>query len=267
MAKPTTSTKPAGKPTKAPPKLPTKAPAKAPTQAPTKPKPARTGALAAPVQVELTVDKALKKKWQQALEVLQGAKREGAGAFDRQWEAIGAIIEHDPPLYLAGGMATIKAFLETHVGENERTARRLIRVAKYASPAEENRYGISKLDAAISFIEAQLGQPVQGRLPVAFDALRIPVEKDAKTTTLPLEKCPVEQIQAATRALLRTKDKAPAKASPVVKAITKELQSTKWRGVTVRLAGGKVSFGGVPVDAFEDFVKSLARVRLPIQEG
>jgi len=232
-----------------------------------KPKPSRTGALAPPVHVDVEVDKALQKKWAQALDVLQDAKREGAGAFDRQWEAVGAIIEHDPPLFLAGGLSTVKAFLEKHVGENERTARRLVRVAKYASPAEEDKYGISKLDAAIGFIEAQIGGPAQSRLPVAFDALRVPVEKDGKTSHKLLEDSTVEEIHAATRKLQRAENKTPVKASPVVKALTKELQTAKLRGVTVRFAGGKVSFGGVPIEAFVEFVKGLARVQLPRSPG
>lgn len=259
MAKPTTKTK---GPQKAAPPLPAAAPKRR-----SKPKPARTGALAAPVHVDVEVDKVLKKKWTQALDVLQDAKREGAGAFDRQWEAVGAILAHDPPLYLAGGLSTVKAFLEKHVGENERTARRLVRVAKYASPAEEERFGISKLDAAIGFIEAQIGGPAQHRLPVAFDALRIPVEKDGKNGHKSLEDSTVEEIQSAARKLLRANDKSPVKTSPVVKALTQELQSAKLRGVTVRLAGGKVSFGGVPIEALGELSKALGRVKLPAEVG
>jgi hypothetical protein len=237
----------------------------APKRPRSRPKPSRTGLLAKPVRVDVEIDRTLKKKWLAALDALEDAKREGAGAFDRQWEAVGAILEHDPPLYLAGGLSTNKAFLERHVGENERTARRMVRVAKYASPAEENRFGISKLDAAISFIEAKIGAPIQGRLPVAFDALRIPAGKDNNAEHKPLADTTVEEIHAATRALLRAGKKSPVKASPVVKALTNELSSRALRGVSVRLAGGKVSFSGIPLDAFADFVKGLARVQLPAE--
>ena len=54
------------------------------TPAPRRPKPSRTGALAAPAHVDLKVDRALKRRWDEALEALLAAKREGAGAFDVQ---------------------------------------------------------------------------------------------------------------------------------------------------------------------------------------
>lgn len=230
----------------------------------TKPKPAHTGKLARPVKVEVSVDHELKAHWVSLLAKLEEAKREGAGAFDQQWEAIGAIVEHDPPLYLAGGFSTIRDFLEKHVGESERTARRFIRVAKYASPAEEAKYGISKLDRAIAYVEAKAGGPAKERLPVAFDKLKVPVDSGGKTSLVPLEKARVEDIEAATRKLVRESEKeAPVKASPLVKAVTAQLKSKALQGISVRISGGKLFLGAIAPESLEELSAALLKIKLP----
>src|SRR5262245_14170795 len=87
-----------------------------------RPRPKRTGLLAPkPAKIDLRVDRDLKRRWMQALEVVKEAKREGATAFDRQYETVGEILEHDPPLYLAGGYATERAFIREVLNEPERT--------------------------------------------------------------------------------------------------------------------------------------------------
>ena len=237
-----------------------------PEPAAQKPKPARTGMLARPAKVEITVDRALKDRWAALLAKLEDAKREGAGAFDEQWETVGAIVEHEPPLYLAGGFATVRDFLEKHVGENERTARRFIRVAKYASPAEEAKYGVSRLDRAIAYVEAKAGGPAKERLPVAFDKLKVPVEVGGKTTLVPLEKAQVADIEAATRKLLRAEDDAaPAKASPLVKAVIAQLKSKPLHGITVRASGGKLFLGAIAPESLADLSAALLRIKLPTE--
>jgi len=233
-----------------------------------KAKPGQPGKVAQPAKVEVTVDRALKDRWEELLAKLTDAKHEGAGAFDVQWETVGAIVEHEPPLYLAGGFSTIRDFLEKHVGENERTARRFIRVAKYASPAEEAKYGVSKLDRAIAYVEAKAGGPAKERLPVAFDKLRVPVESGGKTTLLPLEKAKVEEIEAATRKLLRVGDKAaPAKASPLVKVVAAQLKSKSLQGVTVRVNGGKLFLGAIPPESLAELSAALLRIEVGKLDG
>jgi hypothetical protein len=243
-----------------------KSPAKpAPPAAPKggKPRPSRTGLLARPVVVDLEVDRELRKRWQRALEVIKDAKREGASAFDVLWETVAEIIEHDPPLYLAGGVATAKDFLAQHLNETERTARRWMRVAKYASPAEEVRYGVSRLDAVIGYLEAKSGGALKGSLPVAFDKLKIPVDRDGKTVHLPLEEATVEAIHLATRKLNRAEQRPPRSASPALVAVTRELSKGKLRGVSARIAAGKLMLGAIPLDALADLADALRRMKLP----
>lgn len=198
-------------------------------------------------KVDLIIDQRLERQWKEALATLQAARREGSSAFDELWETVAFIVEHDPPLYLAGGFATTKAFITKHLGETERTAKRHMRIAKYASPAEETRYGLSKLDAALDLLQARTGGPPRARVPVDFTKLRIPLIPRPRegTRTISFAQATVAQIQAATRALTRTS--APrAKRSPVEKAILAALKGTPLSGVTVRLANGHITIGNIP---------------------
>lgn len=226
----------------------------------------KTRLAARPTEVKVEIDTALKKRWDELLKTIAGAKREGASAFDELWEAAAAIVEHDPPLYLAGGIATAKAFFAEHLGETERTARRNMRVAKYASPAEEARFGTSKLDAALAYIEAKSGGAPKGRLPVDFDKLRIPVDRDGGPASVPLLDATVQEVETATRKLTRKARGGNPKAPPVVKAVTALLDAGALRGVSVRLSGGKVSIGDIPVQALAKLGRALARFKPPSSE-
>ena len=241
--------------------------APAPPHRTTKAKPSRTRGLNRPVEVEVRIDRSLKRQWDEAVARVAGAKREGAGAFDELWETIGHIIEHEPPLYLAGGFSSAKQFLREHVGENERTAQRLIRVAKYASPAEEAKYGVSKLDAALSYIEANTGGTAKGRVPVDFAKLRIAVARDKTTSRIPLdiplEETSVEELRAAARKLHSTKDSPRASVSPEARAITNVLQAAGLEKIKVRIARGTVSLSAIPLATFAQLARALAKVKLP----
>lgn len=208
------------------------------------------------------MNKDLRDRWQRALDAVKDAKREGASAFDVLWETVAEIVDHDPPLYLAGGLATTKDFLAQHLNETERSARRWMRVARYASPAEEVRYGVSKLDAVIGYLEAKSG-PIKGSLPVAFDKLKIPVERDGKITQVPLEEATVEQIGTAARKLNRTGQKHPVRASPALLAVTRALSKGKLRGISAKISGGKLMLGAVPLDALTELADALRRIQLP----
>jgi hypothetical protein len=216
-------------------------------------------------RVTLQVDRTLKRRWQAELETLERARRTGASAFDDLWESVAAIVEHDPPLYLAAGIATTKAFLERHVGESERTARRMMRIAKYASPAEENRYGTSKLDAILDYVEAKTGGPLKTRLPIDLGAIRLPVRRRGKPARLGLDDLTVAEITAETRKLLRSSDSPRGKPSPVVRAVTTRLRGKKLGQVTVRIRGDKLYLGAIPLDALDELLRALRGVKLPSQ--
>ena len=119
------------------------------------------------------IDPALERRWNALYGIVHTAQREGAIEFDRLWETVGEIVDRE--LYLLGGFKDARDFFARELGENERNAYRFIRVARFASPTDEAKYGVTKLDAALSFIEAKIGAPLaHPPLPIAFDKLRFP---------------------------------------------------------------------------------------------
>jgi hypothetical protein len=211
--------------------------------------------------VELRVDASLKKAWRSAHSAVSAASREGMHAFDRKYEAVGEIINHDPPLYLAGGVATVGAFVAKYLpGEDVRSVLRNVRVAQYGSPDEENKYGTSKIDAAIDYLEAKNGAPAHGRIPVDFAKLRIPVRGNAHAKSVLFADATVQQIHDATRALGAPSKKS--KPSPVVVAIQK-LVPKQAKQMTVHFAGGYVSLSRIPVEDFATVLRALAKAEIP----
>jgi hypothetical protein len=208
--------------------------------------------------VRVPVDTKLRAAWKEQFARLERASREGAGAFDERYESAAAILEHNPPLYLAGGCATFRAFCEEYMHEDERSVRRNIRVAKYATPAQEQRHGTSKIDAALNYIEAKLGHPVEGALPVDLDRLKFD-DGDARVS---FADATTQQIQAATRALHRKGAKKKS-ASPVMTAFAKVLSGKKLATISVRVSGDHVSLGHIPIAAVADVARALAKVKIP----
>jgi hypothetical protein len=159
---------------------------------------------------------------------------------------------------------TAKAFIAAHFEEPERTAYRNVRVAKYASPAEEARYGVAKLDLVISYVEAKLGAPAKGRVPIDFAKVKIQVQRAGEERRVGIEEATAKEIADATRHLTRAAKKAPAKASPLVTAITKAFSKGPLRAITVRFSNGKLSFGGVAPAALPELCQTLASLKLPV---
>ena len=221
---------------------------KTPKKAPAKKLPAKT-----PADIRVPVDASLKKRYDVLRKQIEDAKAKGSRDWDALWEAAGAIVEHDPPLYVVGGYKNDREFFDQVIGENARNAYRNVRVAKFASPAEETKYGISKLDAALSYIEAKLGAPLaHPPLPVAFDRLRI-----GKNRVL-LENVRREDVEAATRELSKTAKKPTSSDERAAAAAFAKHPALK--GVRVRVRGGIVSFTGVPAASMEAFRKALGGV-------
>jgi len=242
--------------------MPTQKPMAKPAPRPTKLAPVRS-----PRDVKVVVDGKLKKLWDQTLGAINKAKGQGAEAFDELWEAVARAVEHDPPLYVLGGYASAGEFFVQVLQEKERTARRFMRVAKYASPHEEERYGTTVLDAALGYVEATAGGPLAGPLPIAFERLRIPVTRKGKEVRVPLSEATAEEIVKATRAVAAKKGKTRAAPNPIEEALGKALArnaATNTARATVR--AGVATFSGVPVASIASFAKTLAGVKLPVAE-
>jgi hypothetical protein len=206
--------------------------------------------------VQVKLDPKHKERFEALLAEMRGARRDEAGGFDAYWEAVGAII--DGELYIAGGHETADAFFKTEVKAPKRTAMRLVRVARYASPAEEAKYGTAILDLALAYIEALTGGPIKGKLPIAFDKLKIPVERGGKVIKAPLAEASLREIREATRALLVKGSKSRYRRPPGEEALAAALRAEKALAeVTVSLSDGRVRFGAVPFASLSLFARAI----------
>lgn len=184
--------------------------------------------------VTVKVDAGLKKLWTTALSRLKDASAQGARAWDVRYEAIADIVEHNPPLYLAGGMSTEAQFFEREVGESRQAAYRNMRVAKYASPADVERYTPTRIDLAITWVEARNHGPLNGHTPIAFDKLRFAFQQDGKTVTKGLADITASELQQAI-AQLKGHHVASKKASPVAQEVDALIKKAGVGGTTFSL--------------------------------
>ena len=190
------------------------------------------------------------------------AVREEASDFDRKWEAVADIVFATPPLYLAGGFSTDKAFFEQFLKVDRTTGSRKARVARLATAADLEKYGATKIDAVLDYIEATTGGPLKNRLPIALGELRIPVGAKGQSKKATLVDATREQIRAATRAL-KQKHGAATKTSPQATAIAKAIATAGLKGIDVVVHRGTFDLRAIPFDALATLARILATVKLP----
>ena len=219
-----------------------------------RPKQTTAGLSAPSPDVLVKVDAKLKALYERSLRAIDDATTRGMSAFDERWEAADAILSHNPPLYVVGGYKDAREFFREVMREEARTAFRWVRVARYASPREEETFGPTLLDAAISYIEAKYG-PVDGSLPVAFDRLKLPVRRAGAERKVPLSECTVLDVVAATRKLRKPKPNGRNRAADAFVESLGKVASLA--GVQVRERAGLVTFANVPVAALDRFLAAL----------
>ncbi|MFI5288454.1 MAG: hypothetical protein ACHQ17_02330 [Polyangia bacterium] len=202
------------------------------------------------------VDKQLKLLWQEASERLRQAAGNESGDWDAKWEAVGDIVQHEPPLYLAGGFKTTRAFIAASLpGENERSVRRAIRVARHFAPDDERKYGPSNLDALLDYLEAR-GPLGEAKVHPERQKVRIPEGK--RSRLVPFARVTVEQLHAATRA---ARGRQPSHEPPLVKTLRARLGKNGLRSLSVHFAAGHVSLGGIAPDKLIALGRALAKLR------
>ena len=201
----------------------------------------------------MKVDPALERAWTKAIAKLRSHRKHEADDWDKEWEEAGAIIEHHPPLYELGGYKNAAEFFRKELGVNERVGRAYVRVAEHATPADEQKYGVFLLDAALGFLEATHG-PLSRRVPVDFSRVRPGGKK--------LDACTVTFVKAQT-ARARGK-KAPRETTRFRDALSKVFANHPvFRTLRIGEAHGKISFHGVPNASVRTFADVVLEADLP----
>lgn len=212
------------------------------------------------------VDQALKSRWSEAISRYRKARAAETSSWDDRYEALGEIIDSDPPYYLAGGHKTVAAFLKAEVPDQDaRTVRTYIRVARYFDPKDEERHGISKLDALLRYLEASGGAPLAPK-KVSPDSQKIAVPKGKGLRTVPFAETSVQDLRAATRAAASRTGKQTTKVPPVVRELKALLSRAKLSEVGVRLRGDRIDLSGISVVRVAALGKALAAAKLTAEE-
>jgi len=209
-----------------------------------------------------TVDKKLKARWEQEFTRFTQAKGAETEGWDELYEALDAILNHDPPLYRAGGYKSARAFLKDHMkGQDIRTVQANIRVAKHFDPKDERAHGTAKLALLLDYLEASTGS---SELPAKLDPSQVRVEvKDGKSTRKArFPELSYDELRAAVRAAKGRRGQPVKTDSPAVRAIRKTLREGGWETVGVRGRGTRVDLTGIEVGQLPAIGKALARLKL-----
>ncbi len=191
------------------------------------------------------VNKVLKTKWEKAIATYRGARDAESSGWDDRYEALGDIIEAEPPLYLAGGYSTIKAFLAAEApGETERSVRRAVRVARHFDPADEAKHGVAKLEALLDYLAAHGGESkVPAKLDLSKQRVRLPQGKSYQMR--PFAELTLAELRRAARSKAGAGADDRANASPEVKRWKAVLVKAKLAQVAVSMRGGLLTFSGI----------------------
>lgn len=216
-----------------------------------------------PEDVAPKADPKRKARYAALAKSIKAARKDTLSNFDALYEAIAEVLDHE--LFLDGGFRSASQWIEEVVKEPARTVLRNARVAKYATPAEEERYGVAKLDSALDYIEAVAGGATKVRLPVRFDAIKIATTAaDGATKRLSLDEASVKDIEAARKKLVASHEPEEIeRRSPSERAIVKALREfASLASVTVSVSDAKLKLGELPLYALDDLRKALANVKL-----
>ncbi len=113
-------------------------------------------------------DAQLKRLFETAMKRLRGA----ATAHTR-YAIAASMMNHEPPLYRLGGYKTESAFIAHVLKEGRATAYRKLKVAALASPKQVARFGLTRLELAIRYIELQRHRRLERPTDIDFERLRI----------------------------------------------------------------------------------------------
>lgn len=220
---------------------------------------------------------AARRAYDALIEEIHDAERDELRGWDRKWEAVAKVL--DQRLYLLDPDApTAPAWMKKHMNEAYRTGFRNARVAALASPDEEQRYTITKIDLAYSIDEARQRadakkKGVEWEAPdkprkLALDTLRYTIEREGKRTQLRLEQISVAELRALQAAEAKDAGAPAARISQSARALIRVLAAEKaLRNVTVRERDNELSIERVRADQLNALGRVLSAFDVDPTEG
>ncbi len=210
--------------------------------------------------IVVKVDPNLKRLYQAALQALAAATAAGAVAWHRRYEAVASIVEHTPPLYMAGGFATDAAFFATILQEGRSSVIRNLKVVRLATPAEVAKFKAYNLSLAITYVEARDKAVVSKRGAIDFEKLKIQFKRGDKVITRTLETITrPEFLEAIAEHTGRVKAPKP---SPLAKAAIATVRGAGVEGLEAKATKTQLVLR-VPFDGLTALGKALVAFKPP----
>jgi len=165
-----------------------------------------------------------------------------------------------------GSYTSFADFVERALDMAPQTAYRFVAVARHFNAQVAERYGVTKLDAAIRYLHATAADERPGDVLAAEIRIRGP---HGRFRTLPLHQASARQIDEATALLREAREgsaRIPASLRRRVSRLVEALPAAPvgtGRGQRVRLQRGRdgrlaVSFRAIPLDELPAFSEAIA---------
>lgn len=220
--------------------------------------------MATPIRpANAAADPALRRAYQRAVAAIHDARTKEMTDFDKLYEAVGTVIDSDPPLYLAAGLKTARDFLAKEIpGVDERTVRMNVKVARHFDPAHEETFGLVRLALLVDYLAlANKGKAPAGRIDPARAKVRVPVGKTSKLA--PFAKCDVSVMRDVVRYAKGGRSAIQAEsdaATPLVKRLRGALAKAGFSNVTVSERSGKVRLGAIDAKRLGEVARVIASI-------
>ena len=200
------------------------------------------------------VSAAMKARFAKHLAAFRAAHGDQLAKWDAAYESLGAILDAEPPLYLAGGYKTAQGFVDAVLpGMKLETVRDYVRVARHFGPDDEKKHGVTRLALLLDYLEARH----DGALPTAAlnpERIRVTLaRKDHPFSTLTSD-----QMRDAAREAKGRAAKPPKEALDVL-ALRAAFSRSGLANVALSRSGERWSFGRVEARQFKDLAAALLR--------
>lgn len=212
------------------------------------------GKVKVPPRVAVVVNEAMRARYEKHLADFKRAQAAEIARWDEAYEALGEILDGKPPLYLAGGYRSAKAFVAAVLpGTKLETVRAGVRVARHFDPDAEKKHGVTRLALLLDYLAAQNG----GELPAGrVDPDRAKVV--TKSGTKPFATMSFDELRDAVRAAKGARARR-ASDDPEVRALRAVFAKHGLGNVSVVLREGRWTFGRVEGRQFGDLATAFSK--------
>lgn len=207
-------------------------------------------------------DARIKTQFDEAVVRLERARTDETAGWDDLHEALDEILNSEPPLYVAAGFTSAKAFLAKYLpGSTVKTVMEHIPVARHFEPPEIKEYGVSRLGLLLDYLSARGGGPL-APAKLALDKIRVEIVRDKQRKKVRFAEASYDELRAAVRAAGGRNKQGGRTDPPAVKTLRASLKAERLGHVGVRLRGGKLDLTGIPLADVPSLGKLLGKAKL-----